>query len=104
MLQRRKQNKRIEVAEKFDAFRELSRQNITTEKGIQLRVNRSIQVEGVFGVNKQDYNFKRFLTRGQINVTTEYLLLAFGFNINKLHHRIQSGRIGLTLFEIKNAV
>ena len=99
-----KQNKRIEVAEKFDAYRELSRQNITTEKGIQLRVNRSIQVEGVFGVTKQDYNFKRFLTRGQINVTTEYLLLAFGFNINKLHHRIQSGRIGLALFELKNAV
>jgi len=98
-----KYNKTIQVAEQFDEYRAKSLENITSEKGTQLRVNRSIQVEGVFGVTKQDYGFRRFLTRGEVNVRTEYLLLAFGFNINKLHHRIQSERIGEPLFAIEIA-
>lgn len=99
---RGKYEKRLEVSPVFDALREESRSNIESEEGIRLRVNRSIQAEGVFGVTKQDYGFTRFLTRGQVNVTTEYMLLALGFNINKLHNRIQSGRIGKPLFELGN--
>ena len=49
-------------------------------------MNRSIQVEGAFGVLKQDYGFRRFLTRGVENVKVEMLLLCFSFNINKLHN------------------
>lgn len=37
----------------------------STDKGILLRMNRSIQVEGAFSVLKQDYGFGRFLTRGK---------------------------------------
>ena len=94
-----KYNKQIQVSEKFDLLREESRKNITSKEGIVLRVNRSIQAEGVFGITKQDFGFTRFLTRGIENVTTEYMLLAFGFNINKLHNRIQKKRIGQSLFE-----
>ena len=68
-----------------------------TEEGILLRINRSIQAEGVFGITKQDMGHDRFLRRGKQGVLTEYLLLAFGFNINKLHHRIQEGRLGQQL-------
>ena len=93
-----KYSKRMEVSEKFDTFRKESRKNITSETGKLLRVNRSIQAEGVFGITKRDYRFTRFLTRGTENVTTEYILLAFGFNINKLHNRIQDGRLGQSLF------
>jgi hypothetical protein len=57
-------SKKIQVSERFDYFREESRKNIVSEKGIQLRINRSIQAEGVFGITKQDYGFKRFLMRG----------------------------------------
>ena len=57
-----KYNKTIQVAEQFDQYREKSLKNITSEKGTHLRVNRSIQVEGAFGVTKQDYGFRRFLT------------------------------------------
>ncbi|MBO6193713.1 MAG: transposase, partial [Clostridiales bacterium] len=67
-----------------------------------LRINRSIQAEGVFGITKQDYSFKRFLTRGKENVATEYMLLAFAFDMNKLHYRIQSHRIGQSLFPVKD--
>ena len=43
--------------------REESRQRITSPQGILLRMNRSIQVKGAFGVIKQDMDFRRFLTR-----------------------------------------
>jgi hypothetical protein len=98
-----KYQKKIEVAEKFDQYRAQSRANITSETGVVLRVNRSIQAEGVFGITKQDYRFTRFLLRGQSNVRTEYLLLAFGFNLNKLHNRIQNGRLGRSLFPVNSA-
>ena len=89
--------KKIQVAETFDAYRAESEANICSEEGILLRINRSIQAEGVFGVTKQDMGHDRFLRRGKQGVMTEYLLLAFGFNINKLHHRIQEGRLGQQL-------
>lgn len=79
--------RRIQRATIFTKFRNESLKNITTEKGILLRMNRSIQVEGAFGVLKQDYGFRRFLTRGSENVKIEMLLLCFAFNINKLHKK-----------------
>lgn len=50
-------------------------------------MNRLIQVEGAFGVIKQDYGFRRFLMHGNTNVRTEFLLMAFGYNVNKLHNK-----------------
>ena len=61
-------------------------------------MNRSIQSEGAFGVVKQDYGFRQFLLRGNKKVTTEILLLAMSYNINKLHSKIQNDRTGTQLF------
>lgn len=91
-------NRKLHVSKKFIAQRQKSLKNITSEKGILLRTNRSIQVEGAFGVIKQDYGFRQFLLRGKKKVFTEMLLVAFGFNINKLHHKVQDERLGKTLF------
>ena len=60
----------------------------------------TIQVEGVFGVLKEDYGFRRFLTRGKKNVETQFFLLAFALNIEKLCNREKKGRIGLDLFPL----
>ena len=68
-----------------------------------LRKNRSIQVEGAFGVLKQDYGFRKFLTRGKVQVTVEMLLLCFGYNVQKLHNKIQSHRCGQQLHTQKVA-
>ena len=73
--------------------------NITSPMGVLLRTNRSIQVEGAFGVIKQDYGFRQFLLRGNKKVMTEILLLAMGYNINKLHNKIQQNRTGSQLHE-----
>ena len=64
-------------------------------------MNRSIQVEGAFGVLKNDYVFNRFLTRGNSSVKTEFILLCFGYNINKLHSKIQNERSGHHLHDLK---
>ena len=96
-----KGNKKITTSKKFAYLREKSLENIKTDKGILLRKNRSIQVEGAFGVIKQDYGFRRFLMRGTKNVITEFLLIAFGYNINKLHRKTLEKRNG-QLLHLKN--
>lgn len=96
-------SRRMQVSKTFVAKRQKSYENILTDKGILLRVNRSIQVEGAFGVLKSDYNFNRFLTRGKTSVKTEFILLCFGYNVNKLHSKIQNDRCRKELHQIKTA-
>ena len=50
----------MQVSKKFIEQRKQSLARITSEKGILLRMNRSIQAEGAFGVIKQDYGFRQF--------------------------------------------
>ena len=66
-------------------------------------MNRSIQVEGAFGVLKNNYEFQRFLLRGKTNVKVEILLLSMGYNMNKLHTKIQEERTESYLFPLKTA-
>lgn len=94
-------NKKLSVSKLFLEKRAESLHNITTPEGILLRMNRSIQVEGAFGILKEDHSFRRFVMRGKKNVETEFLLLSFGYNINKLHNKIQNDRCGSLLHEIK---
>lgn len=98
-----KGNKRLYVSKSFIEKREESYQNILSETGISYRMNRSIQVEGAFGVLKNDYEFQRFLLRGKTKVKLEILLLCFGYNINKLHAKIQGDRMKSYLFPLKTA-
>lgn len=93
----------IKVSPEFMRQRKRSLENITTDEGVLLRRNRSIQVEGVFGVLKQDFGFKRFLVRGKRNVETQFFLLSFAFNVKKLCNKIESGRLGQDLFQMKVA-
>ena len=60
-------------------------------------MNRSIQVEGAFGVLKQDYGFRRFLMRGKKNIKIEFMLLSFGYNIQKLNNKMLQNRKGILL-------
>ena len=100
---RAKGNRKMQLSKEFLRQREESKERITSEMGILLRMNRSIQSEGAFGVLKEDYGFRRFLLRGKKKVNAEVLLMAIGYNINKLHNKIQSNRTGSKLFEKKIA-
>ena len=96
---RSKGNRKIQVSKKFIAQRAASLRKITSEKGILLRMNRSIQSEGAFGVVKRNHAFRQFLLRGNRKVTVELLLVAMAYNVNKLHSKIQQNRTGTQLFE-----
>ncbi len=64
-------------------------QNLLSPKGIEMRVNRSSQVEGAFGVIKQDMSYERTRRRGLENVTLEFMLTCLGYNIRKLFSLIE---------------
>ena len=89
------------VSKKLKEKRQETLERITSEYGTRLRMNRSIQVEGSFANIKEDMGFRRYLYRGKANVTAQSILLAIGYNINKLHHKIQAGRTGQHLFPLK---
>ena len=94
-------NKRLNVSKVMKQRRQETLERITTEYGTQLRMNRNIQAEGSFAVIKEDMNFRRYLYRGKENVLAQSVLLAVAYNINKLHFKIQGGRTGQYLTELK---
>ena len=96
---RQYENRKIRLSQTMAKQKEKAEQLITSDHGIILRMNRSIQVEGAFGVLKEDYAFRRFLTRGKSKTETQFLLLSFAFNIQKLCNRLNSGRFHMPLFE-----
>lgn len=61
--------------------------NLSTEEGIEMKKQRSIQVEGAFGVIKEDIGYERIRRRGKENVLTEILLVLIGYNLNKYHNK-----------------
>jgi Transposase and inactivated derivatives len=92
-------NREFDVPKTFLQQRQNAMAQITSQEGILLRINRSIQAEGAFAVIKEDYAFRRFLTRGTAHVRTEMLLMAMGYNLYRLHCKIQNGRSRQLLFE-----
>lgn len=69
----------------------------------EIRLCRSIQVEGAFGLLKNDFGFRRFLTRGRKNIRTELFFLALAFNLKKLWMKRDKGRLRTHLSEISAA-
>ena len=90
-------NKVVYVSKRFAAQREAMAERINSEQGKLLRVNRSIQAEGVFAMVKEDMSFRRFLLRGSVKVEVEWTLLSLAYNVLKLHHKLQKGRLGTGL-------
>ena len=97
------QPKEVTLKKTFWEKRAQSQANITTERGIYLRMCRSIQVEGAFALLKTDFGFRRFLTRGKQNVRTELFFLAMAFNLKKLWMKRENGRLKTHLSEIRAA-
>ena len=95
-----KTGRTIQFSKSFRKFRAQSHARITTDLGKQLRMNRSIQSEGKFGVLKQDWRIRRFLRRGKENVLTETLLYAFALNVSKLTVKNQNQKHDVILHEL----
>ena len=61
--------------------------NLESIHGALLRMNRSIQAEGTFGVMKYDRWYKRLVRKGQQRVKLEIFLVSIGFNLYKFYNK-----------------
>ena len=62
--------------------------NLESIHGALLRMNRSIQAEGAFGVMKYDRWYKRLVRKGKLKVKLEIYLVSIGFNLHKFHNKL----------------
>ncbi len=74
----------FEVNEELTLYRQEAFENLLSVKGIEMRVNRSAQVEGTYGVIKEDMNYTRLRRTTMEKVETEFMLTFLGYNIRKL--------------------
>ncbi len=74
----------FEVTIQLQKYIQESEENLLSIEGIEMRVNRSSQVEGAFGVIKQDFQYERFRRRSLPKVSLEFMLVCLGYNIRKL--------------------
>lgn len=63
--------------------------NLESIHGALLRMNRSIQAEGTFGILKYDRNYKRIVRRGIDSVKLEVFLVSIGHNLYKYFRKQQ---------------
>ncbi|MGE5582676.1 MAG: IS1182 family transposase [Bacillota bacterium] len=80
---RSKGNRKLSVNFRWQELKQLARQNLTSEKGQELRAKRSVDVESVFGRLKQNWSFRRFMLRGLTKVNVELGLLCIAHNLAK---------------------
>ena len=75
------------INQEYESYKQIVRNNLDSEEGIKLRLNRSIQVEGAFGVMKENMKYRRLTRRTLANARLEAILVAIGMNINKFHSK-----------------
>ena len=80
-------NRTIRLNEELTAFHQEVLDNLESIHGALLRMNRSIQAEGSFGIMKQDRWYKRIVRKGLKWVKLELLLVVLGHNLYKFHNR-----------------
>ena len=61
--------------------------NLESIHGALLRMNRSIQAEGTFGIMKNDRWYKRIVRRGLNSVRLEVFLVSIGQNLYKFYNK-----------------
>lgn len=80
-------NRTIRLNEELTAFHQEVLDNLESIHGALLRMNRSIQAEGSFGIMKQDRWYKRIVRKGLKWVKLELILVVLGHNLYKFHNR-----------------
>ena len=83
----------FEVVNEFERLKQDSVNNLLSVLGIQMRVNRSIQVEGVFGNVKSNYGYNRFRRRGLDKASLEVMLTFLGQTIRKYFDYLETGKL-----------
>jgi hypothetical protein len=74
----------MRVSFRLRRYREQAKNNLLSEQGRFLRVQRNVEVESVFGHIKHNMCFRRFSLRGLEKVKTEWGLVCMAHNMRKL--------------------
>lgn len=82
----------IELIPDYELLKEQARNNLQSPKGIELRINRSIQVEGTFGQIKNNMNYDRIRRRGLKKVSCEIMLMCLGVNIRRYFASLEENK------------
>ena len=85
-------NRSIRLNQELTAIHEEVLSNLNSIHGALLRMNRSIQAEGTFGILKYDRWYKRVVRRGLDSVRLEVYLVSVGHNLYKFfnkHYRLR---------------
>ena len=80
-------NRTVRVNEELSAMHQEVIDNLESIHGAMLRMNRSIQAEGTFGIMKYDRWYKRTVRKGLDSVRLELLLVSIGHNLYKFHNK-----------------
>lgn len=77
-------NRTVRVSHRLNELKRKANENLCSEKGLELRSQRVVEVEQVFGRVKGCWSFRRFHLRGIDKVKIEWGLLAIAHNITKM--------------------
>ena len=75
----------VQMSPKGEVYKAKAKAKLTSEKGIEFRKKRSIEVESVFGDLKYNMKHERFILRSLEKVYVEYGLLAIAHNLRKVY-------------------
>ena len=80
-------NRTVRINEELTRMHQEVIGNLESIHGALLRMNRSIQAEGAFGIMKNDRWYKRIVRRGIKSVRLEVFLVSIGQNLYKFHNK-----------------
>ena len=83
-------NRTVRMNRELTTIHEEVLKNLNCVHGALLRMNRSIQAEGTFGIMKHDRQYSRIVRRGMNFVKTELFLVSIGHNLYKYYNKLQS--------------
>ena len=80
-------NRTIRVNQELTSIHQEVVDNLESIQGALLRMNRSIQSEGTFGIMKNNRWYKRIVRKGMEQVRLEIFLVSIGHNLYKYHNK-----------------
>jgi len=79
-----KGNRVVERNERLLGLKQKARRILADEHYKELRKQRSVEVQTVFGQIKGNQGYRRFLLRGTAKASTEWGLLVLGYNLKQI--------------------
>ena len=87
------------MSKKKEQVRRTCLERLIYDRGVQLRIHRSIQAESAFAIIKEDMKFRRYACHGKDSVLPQCIIMTRMFDTSRRHHKIQDDRTGTHFHE-----